>query len=168
MTRRWCGYQFQIKVRAFRIRRIVGGRGMPAPAAPPYPDTAPATPAPPIEHPAEQKKPISPFALEKAAEVNAILQADLRHHFTIRQLARKAGTNPKTLQDGFKELYGRTLFAYGQELRLEHGKKLLRDPTLVIQEIAEACGYPEHSNFSKAFKKKFGVAPGVWRKGGLN
>jgi AraC-like DNA-binding protein len=36
---------------------------------------------------------------------------------------------------------------------------------LGIQEIAEACGYTEHTNFTVAFKKKYGEGPGMWRKG---
>jgi AraC-like DNA-binding protein len=49
---------------------------------------------------------------------------------------------------------------------LEHGKKLLRATDQSIQEISEACGYAEQANFTAAFRKKYGVAPGVWRKGG--
>ncbi len=150
------------------MRRIVSGTGFRMPEAAGVPDLGvePATLALPCTGSAEQKKTASPFALEKAAEVQAIIQADLRHHFSIPQLARKVGTNAKSLQDAFKQLYGKTIFIYGQELRLEHGKTLLQDPKLGIQEIAEECGYPDHSNFTKAFKKKFGVVPGRWRKGG--
>src|SRR5665213_2396548 len=167
MIRRWCGYQVQIKMRAFRVNRRLGGAAFQIPAKVSAAlDPGVSNPTLPDASSMVQQKPVSPFALEKAAEVKAILLADLRHHFTIKQLARKVGTNPKTLQDGFKELYELTIFAYGQELRLEHGKKLLSDPALGIQEIAEACGYPEHTNFTKAFKKKYGVVPGRWRKEG--
>lgn len=119
-----------------------------------------------VTDPGKVKKPISPFALEKAAEVKALLGSDLSHHYSIGKLARKVGTNAKTLQDGFKQLYGKTIFEYGQGLRLEYGKKLLAESDLGIQDIAEACGYAEQANFTAAFRKRFGVAPGGWRKGG--
>ena len=119
-----------------------------------------------IPDPGKGKKPISPFALAKASEVKALLNSDLNHHYSIAKLARKVGTNAKTLQDGFKQLFGETIFEYGQGLRLEHGKKLISETELGIQEIAEACGYAEQANFTAAFRKRFGVAPGVWRKGG--
>ncbi len=120
-----------------------------------------------VPDPRKGKKPISHFALEKAAEVKVLLNSDLSHHYPIGKLARKVGTNAKTLQDGFKQLFGKTIFEYGQGLRLEHGKKLLSETDLGIQEIAEACGYAEQANFTTAFRKRFGVVPGGWRKGAV-
>jgi AraC-like DNA-binding protein len=102
------------------------------------------------------------------ADAKELLLADLSCHYTIPQLARKVGLNSRTLQDCFKAIYGKSVFVYGQEVRMEHSKDLLQDPDLTIQEIAEACGYHEQSNFGAAFKKKFGVGPGEWRRGDVN
>jgi len=85
-------------------------------------------------------------------------------HHSIAQLARKVGLNSRTLQDSFKHLYGAGIFEYRLELRLSLGKRLLSETSMGIQEIAEACGYVEHTNFTVAFRKRFGVVPGRWRR----
>ncbi len=103
-------------------------------------------------------------AVECTLNAKNILEANLSTHISVSKLARKVGLNSKTLQDCFKHVYGSSIFLYGQHLRLENGKKLLRESDLTIQAIAEECGYREQSNFSTAFNKKYGAGPGQWRK----
>jgi transcriptional regulator GlxA family with amidase domain len=69
------------------------------------------------------------------------------------------GTNERNLQHTFKELYGTTLFDYAQSVRLDHARILLLDSSDSIQSIAEQCGYPDNSNLTAAFHKKFGYTP---------
>ena len=164
MNRRLCGYQVKIKIHAFRLR---GRRPMPMSyAAHSAASQAHSNP----EAPNYQVKPkisqiFSVHALACTAEAKQIMETDLSHHYSVPLLARKVGFNSSSLQVCFKQQYGKTIFEFGQDLRLEHGKKLLLETNQTIQEIAEACGYPEQANFSTAFKNKFGVAPGRWRKG---
>jgi AraC-like DNA-binding protein len=107
----------------------------------------------------------SRHAVDCAGKVREILHEDFSCHIPIQKLARKVGLNPRTLHDCFKHLYGKSIFEYGQDLRLQHGRKLLEETDWIIQDIAEKCGYAEQSNFGAAFKKKYGVVPGQWRKG---
>ncbi len=106
----------------------------------------------------------SRHAMECTLSAKDILEANLSTHISVSKLARKVGLNSKTLGDCFKHVYGSSIFVYGQHLRLENGKKLLRETDLTIQAIAEECGYREQSNFSTAFNKKYGIGPGQWRK----
>ena len=151
MSNRLIGYKLKIKINAFRIRssRNAGPSHSPAPV-----------PGKTVE-----KKPFTPHALTCTTQAKELLQADIRQHIPIAKLARKTGLNTRTLQDCFKHLYGKPIFEYSQDLRLEHGKKLLAETDLTIQEIAEDCGYAEHANFTTAFRKKYGVVPGRWRNG---
>lgn len=106
-------------------------------------------------------------AIDCTHQVPELLQAAMSEPIGIDKLARKVGMNARTLHDCFKHLYGKTIFEYSQHQRLEHGKTLLMNHRQSIQAIAEECGYSEQSNFSVAFKKKYGVGPGEWRKGQL-
>ena len=45
-----------------------------------------------------------------------------------------------------------------------HCRELLKDNNKNISEIAYECGYSDLAAMSKAFKKRFGVAPTVYRK----
>ncbi len=156
MKSRVVDYRVRIKINAYRLRPPLTGR------------SAHATGSPALNVASAEKakfKSFSPSALESASKVSGILQADLSRHHSISKLARKVGLNSRSLQDCFKYLHGKGIFEYGQDLRLEHSKKLLRETDLTLQEIAEACGYQEQSNFSLAFMKKYGVRPGGWRRG---
>jgi AraC-like DNA-binding protein len=112
----------------------------------------------------KDQRSFSQRALDCASEAAIIISSDLRHLYTIEKLAKKVCLNSKSLQNCFKHLYGKSIFIFGQDVRLEHGKKLLRETDQTIQAIAEDCGYPEQANFGTAFKKKYGVSPGEWRK----
>jgi AraC family transcriptional regulator len=121
----------------------------------------------PQHPPFRNKSPAISFSKEARActtRLKELLHSDLDHHFSMSKLAKKVGLNARTLHDCFKHLFGKSIFTYGQEIRLEYSKKLLQDPDLTIQSVAEKCGYREQSNFGKAFRKKYGIGPGEWRK----
>lgn len=50
------------------------------------------------------------------------------------------------------------------ELRLEHARMLLADATISLARIAHCTGFADSAAFSKAFKKRFDVAPAVYRR----
>lgn len=78
-------------------------------------------------------------------------------------LAKKAGLNDYKLKKGFKAMYGTTVFAYLNDIRMLHAKKLLLANHISISEIALSCGYQYVQNFTKAFKKKHGITPDKFR-----
>lgn len=48
-------------------------------------------------------------------------------------------------------------------MRIEHAKQLLRDPSMRIHEVAEKAGFSDVAHFSKSFKKIVGKTPGEYR-----
>lgn len=49
------------------------------------------------------------------------------------------------------------------ERRIEEAKKLLRDSSLRIGDVAELVGFPEFAHFSRVFKKKEGISANEYR-----
>lgn len=49
------------------------------------------------------------------------------------------------------------------ELRLRDGMSMLRDSDLSIDQIGCRVGYSSGANFSRAFRRWTGLAPGRWR-----
>ncbi|MBF1643163.1 MAG: helix-turn-helix domain-containing protein, partial [Prevotella sp.] len=47
---------------------------------------------------------------------------------------------------------------------MKYCKELLEDERKNISEIAYECGYSDLAAMSKAFKKRFGVAPTIYRR----
>lgn len=68
----------------------------------------------------------------------------------------------------YKQKTGRTLIEEMNRIRLSKACELLKQPSLLIKEVAEQAGFPDIYYFSKAFKKKYGVSPLTFRKQQLN
>jgi AraC-like DNA-binding protein len=150
MARRTLGYQFKIKISTFRIRAAVR-----SPLAVP--------PSGSRETVVEENR-FTEYALSCAVKAKEILTADIRTHYSIRQLAQMVGLNTRGLYECFKHLYGKPMYEWLRNIRLDKGKALLAETKLTVQEVAEEIGYVEEASFGKSFKKKFGVSPGEWRK----
>lgn len=63
----------------------------------------------------------------------------------------------------FRQYTGMTPHEYLTNYRVNQAKKLLRESRLQISEIAEAVGFVDGSNFSKAFRKSTGTTPMKFR-----
>ncbi|WP_433900193.1 helix-turn-helix domain-containing protein [Sphingobacterium puteale] len=83
---------------------------------------------------------------------------------TLIELARIAGVNEYKLKRGFKEIFNQTAFSYLSDLRLDLAKNDLLEGKKQATEIAFELGYCSLQHFSKAFKKKFGMAPSKVRR----
>ncbi len=108
----------------------------------------------------------SDHEMQSAAVARNLLIADFSEKYSIRDLSRKTGTSETKLQLVFKHLYGTTIFEYAQSARLDFAKQLLLDTDIPIQSVAERCGYPDNSNLTAAFKKRFGCSPESFRTKG--
>ena len=74
-------------------------------------------------------------------------------------LARQFGTNTNKLMSLFKKIFGRSIFEFIGELRMDHAMELLRDHGLLVTEVARTVGYKNPNHFSCAFKRKYGISP---------
>lgn len=83
-------------------------------------------------------------------------------------LARRVGTNKQRLTQIFRQHVGMSAFEYLQELRLERGRSLLRDTDLQVRLIAEQVGYRNAGDFTRAFRRHFGVTPRQYRQGRID
>jgi PAS domain S-box-containing protein len=92
---------------------------------------------------------------------------DLQLHYaeTVRleALARSVGLS----LDRFERLVKRVFYLTPRELliktRIEAASKLLMEGDQSVAEIAYACGYCDHSAFTRQFKATVGVSPAVFR-----
>ena len=81
----------------------------------------------------------------------------------IAALSTAVGLNRRKLTEGFKRVYGETVAGYALEVRMRKGYQLLKESPLPVREIAERCGYEHSSNFTIAFRRRFGNSPSVVR-----
>ncbi len=88
-------------------------------------------------------------------------------HISIDELSRDRGVGKFHLQRLFKEIFGKNIHESIQSIRLQKAANLLlTNKYSTVSETANACGYSSHSSFIKAFTKRFGMTPKLWREDG--
>jgi DNA-binding response OmpR family regulator len=80
------------------------------------------------------------------------------------QLARKVGVNERRLTDLFRKHLGMTVAEYQITQRLELARAKLSSSGQQIQLIAEQAGYQNASDFSRAFRNRYGLGPREYRQ----
>lgn len=93
-------------------------------------------------------------------KVRDALIEDLTDPPTIDELVQRFGINRNKLRFGFKEVFGVTISEYLQSHRMDCAHNLLRSGECTVSEVASRVGYGHASNFTTAFKGKFGHTPG--------
>ncbi|WP_420642808.1 helix-turn-helix transcriptional regulator [Candidatus Leptofilum sp.] len=78
---------------------------------------------------------------------------------TLAQLAQQVHTSPFHLSRVFRQLTGKTVHAYLEQLRLRTALEWLPDYQNNLSGLALAVGYKNHSHFTQAFRDAFGKPP---------
>ena len=102
--------------------------------------------------------------IHRLYQARQILLTDIEHPPSLLELARQVGINDFKLKRGFRQIFGTTVFGCLYEHRMERAKQLLDTHHLKVAQIAQTVGYANPSQFSAAFKRKFGFSPKVYRQ----
>ncbi|OVZ58855.1 hypothetical protein CDO44_14270 [Pigmentiphaga sp. NML080357] len=106
---------------------------------------------------------LSPRQLESLHQARALLLDQLSSPPGLAALARQVGLNVTTLTRGFRELFGCSVYHFVRDQRLELAYRMLAAGACTVAQAASASGYSD-SHFSKAFQKRFGIAPRTLRR----
>lgn len=96
---------------------------------------------------------------ERLEEARTILNERFVTPPTHKELAKEILLNEFKLRTGFKEYYGVTMYDYITRLRMEQARRLILEAKMSIYEVSGLSGFKHQANFSKAFKKYFGLLP---------
>ncbi len=97
--------------------------------------------------------------LQRIEDAHDIITTRLVNPPSLKALARMVGTNEYKLKVGFKHVYGKSVYAYLTDYRMDEARKLLMVEKPRINEVAARVGYANPSHFIAAYKKRFGVTP---------
>ena len=78
---------------------------------------------------------------------------------TLVELSEEINLGLRQLKQGFKETYGKPVFQYLLDYKMDKAAKLLSDGKYNVNEVSIELGYSNSSHFIHAFKKKFGITP---------
>jgi AraC-like DNA-binding protein len=78
---------------------------------------------------------------------------------TLQELAEEVHLPVNRLKEGFKQVYGDTVFSFLFDYKMEMARQLLAAGDHNVNEVGHTVGYSTASHFIAAFKKKFGSTP---------
>ncbi len=78
---------------------------------------------------------------------------------SLQELSDEIKLPLKHLKDGFKQIYGATVFSFLYEYKMEYARRMLNTKKYNVAEVSYKVGYSTASHFIAAFKKKFHVTP---------
>ena len=87
------------------------------------------------------------------------LVRDLADPPPLKTLCRQHGLNLNKLQHGFHHLYGKSVYGYLREYRLQRARQLLEAAEMNVSQVAWSVGYVNVSHFTRAYKGRFGLLP---------
>jgi AraC-like DNA-binding protein/ligand-binding sensor protein len=91
------------------------------------------------------------------------IHTHLQEPFNVKNLAAHLHCHPDFLSRKFKKCVGTELSAYLRQARVDRAKKLLENPKLSIDDVAEQAGFSDRVNFSKVFHRLAGLPPGHYK-----
>lgn len=78
---------------------------------------------------------------------------------TLADLAAEIGLSLKKLKEGFKQIYGDSVYSFLFDYKMEFARKMLESNQYNVNEVGLKVGYSTSSHFIAAFKKKYGTTP---------
>jgi AraC-like DNA-binding protein len=100
--------------------------------------------------------------IDLVEDVRAYLGTTFARRLQLADVARAAGVSVFHLCRVFKAICGLTLHQYRSQQRIRRSLELLCDEADILT-VAIALGYSDHSHFTAAFRRAFGLSPSQWR-----
>lgn len=102
--------------------------------------------------------------VQKVKEIREYLTTHLSKNITLQELSDKNQISLTAMKNCFKATYGKTIYAFRREYRMQAAAKMLQETFYTISDIAGKVGYENPGKFSSAFKEIMGITPGAYRR----
>ena len=79
-------------------------------------------------------------------------------------MAKDLNYNYIYLSRVFKKKFGKSIYSYFSDKKLDMAKQLIESSNMSITEIAANLNYSSIFVFSRVFKNKFGITPSAYRE----
>jgi len=97
------------------------------------------------------------------AAIALVERAPLRA-WTIGEMARAAGLSPSHFHALFRRTFGSTPREHVTARRLDAAYALVASTDIALADVALRAGYADQTTFTRAFRRRFGAAPGAIRR----
>lgn len=93
----------------------------------------------------------------------AAIHHNITSPWSADSLAKEVSMSRSAFVDRFTTLVGMPPIRYLTLWRLQAAKRILRETSKTIAQLAQEVGYGSDEAFSRAFKREFGLSPSRWR-----
>ena len=97
--------------------------------------------------------------VSKIKKAKQIVIARMAEPPTLQELSDEINLPLNRLKEGFKQIYGDSVFSFLFDYKMEVARQLLATGSHNVNEVGLKVGYSTSSHFIAAFKKKFGPTP---------
>ena len=97
--------------------------------------------------------------IKKIRNAKEIIISRMTEPPTLTDLASEVEISLKKLKEGFKQVYGASVYVFLLDYKMQVSKRLLSSGNYNVNEVALKVGYSTATHFINAFKKKFGTTP---------
>ncbi len=104
---------------------------------------------------------VNPVSIHRASQ---ILLENLETTPKLADIAKQSGLCLTSLNAGFRELFGTTVFGFLRRERLAKARYLMEHENKSVSEAAWEVGYSSLSSFHRAFYAQYGVTPGHYSR----
>ncbi|WP_104202434.1 AraC family transcriptional regulator [Billgrantia saliphila] len=87
------------------------------------------------------------------------LHADFAEEISVESMARQASMSPSTFHQHFRQIAQASPLQYVKRLRLIKAQQLLSQEACNVNQVAIRVGYRSVSQFSRDYKRYFGISP---------
>lgn len=109
--------------------------------------------------PADGSGELSELDAVRLAAARRLIDERWQEKLTLDAIARACGLNRAKLTRGFRQMFGSTVADAIADRRLHGAHGLLLATDLPVSSIGYRCGYRNNASFSRAFTRRFGLAP---------
>ncbi len=102
---------------------------------------------------------LSKTEIQSLYRAKEILDNSISSPITLTELSKLICLNEFKLKSGFKKVFGKPVYTYLLDRRMELARLFLEVHNISVNEVANMVGYSNSSSFSKAFRKKHGFNP---------
>jgi len=97
--------------------------------------------------------------VKRIRQAKEIIIARMAEPPTLALLSEEIGLPLKKLKEGFKQIYGDSVYSFLFDYKMEYARKMLETGQYNVNEVGLKVGYSTASHFITAFKKKYNTTP---------
>jgi AraC-like DNA-binding protein len=106
----------------------------------------------------------NPLTSTVMADLRDYILAHLPERIMVADLARETGLSPNRLTQAFGDHARQSPYQFVLGLRIDRATQLLRDSSLNLVDVANACGFTNQQHLCNAVRRHLGTTPNRYRR----